>query len=136
MLLNPEALAQLSGHAAAHLQRRLATAQPHEVLAFSIALDALEEADAHEGVTVNTHERLVELLFEGPERILDEIFPVDVTDSGVLLLGEEVLNIFKWDQTQSFPAAGGDVRAAFVTAAGSGGRHARARLRAFPCGWA
>ena len=63
--LDPEALAQLSSHAAAHLQRSLAATKAHKVLAFGIALDSLEKADTHESVAVNAHERLVELLFEG-----------------------------------------------------------------------
>src|SRR3984893_4293443 len=77
-----ESLLQLPRHSAAHLQWRLATAQPHEVLAVGIALDALEVFHAHQRVAVDAHERRAELALQQSQRILDQILAVHVTHGG------------------------------------------------------
>src|SRR5580704_6738291 len=96
-----ESFLQLPRHPAAHLQRRLATAQPHEVLTVGSALDALEVFNAHQRVAVDAYERRAELALQQPQRILDQILAVQVTDGGVFLIGEEVLHLFDGDQPQT-----------------------------------
>src|ERR1041384_5350312 len=68
---------QLAGHAPAHLQRRRAPAQLHEVLPLAVALDAFEESHVHERVTMDANQGGAELLLEGSQRILDEVFALE-----------------------------------------------------------
>src|SRR5262249_13352654 len=121
---DPEPLAQLARHAAAHLQRRLAATQPHEVLAFRAALDALEILHPDERVAVYAYERRTELALEQAQRILDQILAAEVTHGGVFLVGEEVLHLLHGYQAQPVAPARGDVTAARA------GRGERLQLRA------
>src|SRR6516165_8466513 len=61
---DPEPFLQLPRHPPAHLQRRLAAAQTHEVLALGGALDALEKFNPNQGIAVDAHERGAEFPLE------------------------------------------------------------------------
>ena len=113
-----ESLAQLASHPPAHLQRRLAAAQPHVVLSIGVALDSSEVSHADERVAVDAHEVGTELLFERPQRILDEILALDVPHRRVLLLGEKILHVLDRNEPQPFAMARGDVGTALLAAGG------------------
>src|SRR6185312_16981150 len=101
-LSDSKAFFQLARHAEAHLQRRLAAAQVHAVLAVGAALDAFQVLDPDQGVAVDAHEGRAELALEQPQRVVDEVLAAGMPHRGVLLVGEEINTSSTRERLQPF----------------------------------
>ena len=90
------------------------------------ALQTLDALARHQGIAVDAHETLAELVFQGLERLVQQDLAVLMAQGHVLVVGDEVDHLVQRDQLDTLAGARTDMAArgaaAFRTRAGQGGQ--------------